>query len=134
MIEIAQGILGINDAAHQEFNPEISDPFIAKMSCSLAGTDGVVTIRENTLASTLYKETSSIESYYCSFGINPKYRAAIAKSQLRVSGVDENEQIRIVEIPEHPFYMGTLFVPQVRSSMIEPHPIIVGFLQASGSI
>jgi CTP synthase (UTP-ammonia lyase) len=42
--------------------------------------------------------------------------------------VDQDDEIRIIELPAHPFFMLTLFVPQTRSTAEAPHPIIRGFV------
>jgi CTP synthase (UTP-ammonia lyase) len=49
---------------------------------------------------------------------------------LVISGRDLNGEIRIIEIHPHPFFVGTLFVPQSQSRELMPHPLVTGFLQA----
>jgi CTP synthase (UTP-ammonia lyase) len=50
--------------------------------------------------------------------------------QIAVSGVDQDGEIRIVEMPGHTFFLITLFVPQIRSMPESPHPLIRGFVKA----
>ncbi|MEA3145947.1 MAG: hypothetical protein QOI53_1404, partial [Verrucomicrobiota bacterium] len=52
------------------------------------------------------------------------------RPDLVISGQDLNGEIRIIEIPHHPFFLGTLFVPQNQSSESKPHPLVIGFLEA----
>jgi CTP synthase (UTP-ammonia lyase) len=47
-----------------------------------------------------------------------------------VSGRGSTGEIRIVEIPGHPFFLATLFVPQARSTAITPHPLLAGYAAA----
>jgi CTP synthase (UTP-ammonia lyase) len=47
-----------------------------------------------------------------------------------VSGVGSEGEIRIVELPEHPFFVATLFLPQARSTAATPHPLVVGYAAA----
>ena len=48
---------------------------------------------------------------------------------LRIVGVDQDGEARIVEVPEHRFFVGTLFVPQLNSTAEHPHPLIVAFME-----
>ena len=72
----------------------------------------------------------AIEPYYCNYGVNPDYRLQFEASGLRVSGVGSEGEIRIVELPEHPFFVATLFLPQARSTAAAPHPLLVGYAAA----
>jgi CTP synthase (UTP-ammonia lyase) len=56
-----------------------------------------------------------------------------AHSALRIVGVDAAGEGRIIELPTHPFYIATLFFPQLRSVAEQPHPLIVAYLQAASS-
>ena len=49
---------------------------------------------------------------------------------LDVVGAHREGEIRVFELPGHPFCVGTLFVPQVRSTARHPHPLVTGFLEA----
>lgn len=44
-----------------------------------------------------------------------------------MSGVGEAGEIRVVELPDHPFFLATLFLPQARSSAAAPHPLLAGY-------
>jgi len=72
----------------------------------------------------------AIEPYYCNYGVNPDYRLQFEASGLRVSGVGSEGEIRIVELPEHPFFVATLFLPQAHSTAATPHPLLVGYAAA----
>ena len=43
---------------------------------------------------------------------------------------DNEGEVRVIELPNHPFFLGTLFVPQARSTSKTPHPIVTAFLKA----
>ena len=83
-----------------------------------------------TRARQLYGAEETAEDYYCNYGVNPDYRLRLEASGLRVSGVGGEGEIRIVELPQHPFFMATLFLPQARSSAASPHPLVAGFAAA----
>ena len=83
-----------------------------------------------TRAARLYGSAYATEGYYCNYGVNPDYRLRFEACGLRVSGVGDEGEIRIVEIPEHPFFVATLFLPQARSTPASPHPLLVGYAAA----
>ena len=83
-----------------------------------------------TRAAVLYGASEAVEPYYCNYGVNPDYRLQFEACGLRVSGVGSEGEIRIVELPEHPFFIATLFLPQARSTAAAPHPLLVGYAAA----
>jgi CTP synthase (UTP-ammonia lyase) len=48
-----------------------------------------------------------------------------------VSGVDQDGEVRVVELPTHPFFVATLFVPQAASRAHAPHPLVSAFVSAA---
>jgi CTP synthase (UTP-ammonia lyase) len=131
ILEFARNVLGFADAMHAEYDPDASRLFISALSCSLVGMELRVRLRPSTTARAVYGKDEVVERYYCTFGINPEYSETLAQNGgLIISGRDLNGEIRIVEILNHPFFVGTLFVPQARSRPSIPHPLVSGFLQA----
>jgi len=49
---------------------------------------------------------------------------------MKITGADTEGEIRVIEFPGHPFFIGTLFVPQTRSTPEQPHPLVTAFLAA----
>jgi len=88
-------------------------------------------VREGTRAGSAYGEASVTERYYCRFGLNPTYVDDLVAAGLQVSGTDQDGEVRIVELADHPFFLGTLFVPQARSTIIHPHPLVTAFVEAA---
>ena len=131
MIEYARNVMGLMDAAHAETEPHASCLFITPLSCSLVGETMVVTIKPGSNAAAAYQAESSRESYYCNFGLNPEYRDQMEKAGLAVTGTDENGEVRVVEVASHPFFIGTLYVPQARSKPGIPHPLVLAFCRAA---
>jgi CTP synthase (UTP-ammonia lyase) len=78
-----------------------------------------------------YNCNEAIEQFACGYGLNPQYRQYFEKSRLRITGVGPDEEVRVVELPDHPFYVATLFVPQVSSTFAKPHPLIIAYLKAA---
>jgi CTP synthase (UTP-ammonia lyase) len=131
ILEFARNVLGFVDAKHAEYDPGASRLFISALSCSLVGMELRVRLQPHTTAHTLYGSDEIVERYYCTFGVNPEYSDALTENHgLIISGRDLNREIRIIEIPDHPFFVGTLFVPQTQSRELMPHPLVSGFLQA----
>jgi CTP synthase (UTP-ammonia lyase) len=89
-----------------------------------------VVLIPRTRAAQLYGADEAVEDYYCNYGVNPDYRLRLEASGLRVSGVGGEGEIRIVELPEHPFFVATLFLPQARSTAARPHPVLRGYAAA----
>jgi CTP synthase (UTP-ammonia lyase) len=58
------------------------------------------------------------------------FRDTIEKGQLKVAGVDLDGEVRVVEVSDHPFYVGTLYLPQISSAPGSPHPLVVAYLRA----
>jgi CTP synthase (UTP-ammonia lyase) len=92
-----------------------------------------VRIVPDTRAAALYGRGETIEDYYCNYGVNPDYRRALEDAGLRVSGVGSEGEVRIVELPDHPFFLATLFLPQARSAPGRPHPLLAGYAAAVGA-
>jgi CTP synthase (UTP-ammonia lyase) len=104
---------------------------ISKLACSLVDVTETVQIVPGTLAHRAYGVTGAQESFRCTYGLNPIYRDAIEGGALRVSGVDSEGQVRIVELSDRRFYLATLYLPQLRSTPVSPHPLIVAYLEAA---
>ena len=131
VLEFARNVLGLADARHAEYDPDASRLFISALNCSVAGRELRVRLQPHTTAHTLYGRDEVIERYYCTFGVNPEYSAVLPGNRdLVISGRDISGEIRIIEILDHPFFVGTLFVPQAKSSKSIPHPLIGGFIRA----
>jgi CTP synthase (UTP-ammonia lyase) len=126
-------VLGIKDAEHEESAPDAPTLFISRLACSLAGKTQRITIAPESLARRAYGEQEVVEQFYCNFGLNPRFRKQIKKGELNVTGVDPEGEVRIVELSGHPFYVATLYLPQVCSKPESPHPLIVAFLKAAAA-
>lgn len=121
----------MEDAEHEESAPNASNLLISKLSCSLVGITQPVKIRPGTLAHQIYQNEATTEQFRCNYGLNPKYHDRISQSGLQIAGIDLEGEVRIVELPEHRFFMATLFLPQLSSTPQTPHPIIRAYLKAA---
>jgi CTP synthase (UTP-ammonia lyase) len=131
ILEYARNVLGFTDAEHAEYDPYASRLFVSELECSLVGRTMPVSLEPGSRAATLYGTAAVREQYYCNFGLNPEHQRTLDEGGLRVVGFDADGEARVLELPEHPFYLATLFVPQTSSSPERPHPLITGFLKAA---
>ena len=131
MIEFARNVMGLKDAAHAETDPYASLLFVTPLSCSLVGKTMMVTIRPGSRAHRAIGAPRTAEAYYCNFGLNPAWQAPLEQAGMAISGTDAQREARIVEIADHPFFIGTLFVPQARSRPGMPHPLVLEFCRAA---
>ncbi|MFF2089400.1 hypothetical protein [Paenibacillus sp. NPDC058174] len=129
ILEFAKNKLMLEDAEHEEINPDASNPVVSKLVCSLVGQTGEVFIKQSSFVSTLYRGTAVIEQFRCSYGLNPDFEAAIDEAGLTIVGTDAEGRPRIVELTGHPFFVGTLFVPQLSSTLEHPHCLINAFIK-----
>ncbi|BBP02082.1 CTP synthase C-terminal region-related (seleno)protein [Sulfuriferula nivalis] len=130
VIEYARNVLGFKDAQHAEYDPYASSLFISQLACSLAGRGMQLHFAPGSQVAAIYGELSAKEHYYCNFGVNPDCIHELKQGKLKISGSDAEGEIRVIEYTDHPFFIGTLFVPQARSSPENPHPLVTAFLEA----
>ncbi len=135
VIEYARHVLGFADAQHAEYDPSASRLFVSKLACSLAGRVLPIELAPGSVAHRIYGRERIEEHYYCNFGLNPEYRPLLERSGLAVTGIEIGDEpsrfeARIIELPAHPFFIATLFVPQAESREKKPHPVISAFLEA----
>jgi CTP synthase (UTP-ammonia lyase) len=105
---------------------------ITPLACSLVGQQHPVTIVPGSRAAALYGMASAVEDYYCNYGVNADYLPRLRQGGLSLSGIGEDGEVRIVELPGHPFFLATLFLPQARSTAARPHPLLQGYAAALG--
>lgn len=130
VIEYARNVLGFQDAQHAEYDPYSSTLFISELTCSLAGREMKLDFVEGSKVAGIYGALSATEEYYCNFGVNPDRIPLLKSGPLHITGSDAEGEIRVIESPDHPFFLGTLFVPQARSTPTRPHPLVNAFLRA----
>lgn len=101
---------------------------ITSMTCALVAESQDIHIPEGSMTHEIYGATQVAEKYNCGYSLNPKYRRAFEQSDLRCAGHNGEGDVRLVELPGHPFFLATLFQPQLSSTKERPHPLIVAFI------
>ncbi len=124
-------MLGIRDAEHEETAPGAASLVITRLARSLVDKTQTIRILPGSLAHQAYGRTEVRERFSCNYGLNPGYRDRLDIGKLKATGHDLDGEVRIVELSDHPFYVATLFIPQVSSKPDSPHPLIISYLKAA---
>ena len=119
------------DAAHEETTPHAATPLIHRLVCSLVGQTQTIRLTKGTQAHQAYGREEAVEQFYCNFGLNPAYREQVLSGALQCTGVDQEGEVRVVELTNQRFFVATLFLPQLSSSLERPHPLITAYVRAA---
>jgi CTP synthase (UTP-ammonia lyase) len=131
LIEYARNVAGIDDADHTESTPGAPIALIAPLACSLIGKSGSIFLDPTCRSAAIYGRWRVVEQYHCQYGLNPDFRSALESAGLHVVGEDDHADARVVELPGHPFFIATLFQPQLASTAESPAPLVRGFVDAA---
>ncbi len=132
--------MGIADAEHAEDAPGATNFLIIPVACPVPrratgapSLSGGLRIRlaPGSRVRALYSDDAIEEEYFCNYEVNPAFRERIERSDLRITGVGNDDEIRVVELPAHRFYLATLFQPQRSSRSEAPNPAVLGFVRAA---
>jgi CTP synthase (UTP-ammonia lyase) len=130
IVEYARNVLGWSDAAHAETDTD-GRMVIAPLSCSLVEKSDEIELRANTLIAKAYGRLSIEEGYHCNYGISAGFAKELEEGALRVTGWDEEGEIRAVELVTHPFFVATLFQHERNALAGRPAPLVYAFLRAA---
>jgi CTP synthase (UTP-ammonia lyase) len=131
IIEYFRNVIGIKDADHLEANPETATPVISALSCSMVEKNGDIFFEDGSFVKKLFNAEKTNETYHCNYGFNHDYLEQLKRSRLKISGYDENKEIRILELQNHSFFIATLFQPERSSLKNQNHPLIDAFTEAA---
>lgn len=129
LLEFARNVSGLGNAGHAEYVPDTPDAVIVPLACSLVGHELAVRVAPGSLAEQALGAERTVERYHCSYGLNPDYLGLVRSHGMVLSGEDDSGDVRIAELPGHPFFLATLFQPEL-SGDLRPHPIIRAFAAA----
>jgi CTP synthase (UTP-ammonia lyase) len=131
LLEFARNVCGLSAVENAEVAPEADEHLIVQLECSLKGHEESVMIVPGTRAAEISGPGRRTERYHCDYGLNAAYLERLSEAGLRFSGFDDSGQVRIAELPGHPFFVGTLFQPELHGDGTQPHPIIVAMAAAA---
>ncbi len=131
VIEYARNVLGRAEAEHAETSPDAAMPLIAPLACALVGARGRVRFAAGSRVSEIYGAGEAVEEYNCSYGVNPRYLSLLESGGMSVTATDEEGGVRAVELPDHPFFVATLFQPERSAFAGLAHPLVRAFVRAA---
>ncbi|GHU76132.1 CTP synthase [Clostridia bacterium] len=140
-IEYARGVLGWTSANSEEFDPDGEHNVIALMpdqqgNLPKGGTMRLgaypCTLVDGTRACELYNQPAISERHRHRYEVNNKFRPELVQAGLVVSGHSPDEWlVEMIELKDHPFYVGVQFHPEFKSRPNRAHPIFRGFIEAA---
>lgn len=142
VIEYARNVLGLKEASSTEMNLDTPDPVISLMEEQKSITNKGGTMRlgawdcllkEGSLAQKVYDGATEIsERHRHRYEFNNKYKADLDAAGLVASGTNSKTNlVEIVELKDHPWFIGVQYHPEYRSTVANPHPLFVGFVKAT---
>ncbi|KFU81189.1 Glutamine amidotransferase class-I [Amycolatopsis lurida] len=131
LLEFARNVCGLDGIGHAENAPDSPDRLIVPLACSLVGHEGAVHVTPGTLAARVLGVERSVERYHCSYGLDARHLDTLAANGVVFSGFDGDGDARIAELPEHPFFLATLFQPELAGDGTRPHPLVQAFARAA---
>jgi CTP synthase (UTP-ammonia lyase) len=130
VIELARSLAGI-DARHGETDPDADALVVAPLACSLIGEERTVTCVPGTRLAAICGVEPFAGFHWCNYGLAPAFERALAAAGVVVCARAPDAGVEGIELASHPFFVATLFQPQVGALAGEPlHPLIAAFLEA----
>jgi CTP synthase len=141
VVEYGRNVLGLKDASSTEMNPDTPHPVIGMMEDQKkvlikGGTMrlGAYTcdLKKGSKAANFYNKTHVSERHRHRYEFNNEYLKDFENAGLIPSGINpENNLVEIVELKNHPFFVGSQFHPELKSTVANPHPLFINFVAAS---
>jgi CTP synthase (UTP-ammonia lyase) len=149
VLMLARDLAGIADASHAEYfaegepgvgprgpHSQPNEPagrgsaVVVALECSLVGHEGGIAYDPGTLIQRIMGVERSVERYHCSYGIDPAYLDRLREAGVVFGAHDDAGDVRALELPDHPFFLGTLFQPELAGDGTRAHPVIRAFADA----
>lgn len=141
IVEYTRNVLGYHDANSIELDPDTKHPVINLMPEqdgveNLGGTLRLgaypCVLKEGTRAYALYRSSQISERHRHRYEVNNDFRAELQEKGLTPSGLSPDGRIvEMIELEEHPFYIGTQGHPELKSRPNRAHPLFRGFVKAA---
>ncbi|HZQ70402.1 MAG TPA: CTP synthase [Terriglobales bacterium] len=140
-IEFARNVCGLADANSSEFDPATPHRVIYKLR-ELRGVEELggtmrlgawaCKIEPGTLAHRIYGKTEISERHRHRYEFNREYEETLTAGGLKISGsTPDGTYVEMVELPDHPHFIGCQFHPEFKSKPLEPHPMFATFIGAA---
>lgn len=141
VVEYARNVLGLKGAMSREFDPEPAHAVIEMMNEQRDVVDKGGTMRlgsypcdlkSDSLAAAVYGTKRIDERHRHRYEVHPQYHEALEKGGLNISGMSPDRVLaEIVELKDHPWFLGCQFHPEFKSRPLSPHPLFAAFVEAS---
>jgi CTP synthase len=140
-IEFARNVCGLEDANSSEFDPATPHRIIYKLR-ELRGVEELggtmrlgawpCKLEPGTLAYQIYDKSEISERHRHRYEFNREYEGTLTAAGLRLSGsTPDGTYVEIIELPDHPHFIGCQFHPEFKSKPLEPHPLFKSFIGAA---
>ncbi|MFW5952268.1 MAG: CTP synthase [Gemmatimonadota bacterium] len=140
VIEYARNVCGLSESHSVEFLDEVQNPVICLMDSQRQVTDMGGTMRlgaypcrlqEGTHAHAAYGTIDISERHRHRYEVNNNYREVLAENGLVFSGLSpDGNLVEVLELPDHPWFVGCQFHPELKSRPMRPHPLFNAFVRA----
>jgi CTP synthase len=140
VIEFARNVCGLDESHSLEFAAESPDPVICLMDSQRNVTQKGGTMRlgaypaelvPGSRAAEIYGATSISERHRHRYEVNNHYRERLEEGGLVFSGLSpDGKLVEMIELPDHPWFMGCQFHPELKSRPLHPHPLFASFVEA----
>jgi CTP synthase len=141
VVEFARNILGLSGANSVEFDERTPHPVISLLESQAEVQDKGGTMRlgayacvlkNGSLAARLYGKDTISERHRHRYEVNNGYRSRLSDGGLVVSGHNPDlNLVEMIELPDHPYFVGCQFHPEFKSKPFAPHPLFSGFVRAA---
>ncbi|GAA0891115.1 CTP synthase [Fulvivirga kasyanovii] len=141
VIEFARNVLKLKDASSTELNEKTKHPVIDLMEEQKKVTDKGGTMRlgaypcdlkKGSKTSSVYGKTKISERHRHRYEFNNKYLEQMEKAGLMATGINpDTGLVEVVELKDHPWFIGTQYHPELKSTVLNPHPLFVKFVEAA---
>jgi CTP synthase len=141
IIEFARNVAKLPNTNSSEFEPECENPVIALMRSQegiqeMGGTMRLgaypCRLRPGSRVAQIYGTVEVSERHRHRYEVSNAYRDVLAEFGLRCSGLSpDGSLVEMIELPEHPWFVGCQFHPELKSRPVRPHPLFASFVQAA---
>ena len=149
VIEAARDLVGVKQAGSTEFGPT-PEPVVGLMTEWMRGNElekraangnlggtmrlgaYTATLAKGSRVATIYGETEISERHRHRYEVNTRYRARLEEAGIKFCGMSPDGLLpEIIELPNHPWFIGVQFHPELKSRPFEPHPLFASFIHAA---
>jgi CTP synthase (UTP-ammonia lyase) len=129
VLMLARDLAGIPEAAHAEYGAG-GEHVVVALECSLVGHEGAIRFAPGSLMQEVMGVERSVERYHCAYGVAPPYIERLEAAGVRFGARDDEGDVRALELGDHPFFLATLFQPELAGDGTRAHPVVRAFATA----